>query len=82
MSQTADTNEDEAATRGARPAAREHGAEEAAHQPSSRAAEKSPSASEQDAAPAESTPGNEIDALKAELEAMQKRIERLSQNNR
>ena len=26
--------------------------------------------------------GNEIDALKAELEAMQKRIERLSQNNR
>jgi polyhydroxyalkanoate synthesis repressor PhaR len=82
MSQTADTKEDEAAGRGARAAAREREAEEATYQQSARTAEKSPSASAQDAAPADSTSGNEIDALKAELEAMQKRIERLSQNNR
>ena len=82
MSQTADANQDDAASRGARAAARAHEAEEAAHQQASRTAEKSPSAGAQEAAPADSTPGNEIDALKAELEAMQKRIERLSQNNR
>jgi polyhydroxyalkanoate synthesis repressor PhaR len=82
MSQTADAKEDDAASPGARAAARERGAEEAAHQQASRTGEKSPSASAQDAAPVDSTPGNEIDALKAELEAMQKRIERLSQNNR
>jgi polyhydroxyalkanoate synthesis repressor PhaR len=83
MSQTADANQDDAASRGARAAAREREAEEATHQQSAaRTGEKSPSASAQEAAPADSTPGNEIEALKAELEAMQKRIERLSQNNR
>ncbi len=86
MAQPAASGEEEPASRAAQATSTHDRApgetEEPAAQSVARAGGQGASASEKNAAaPADTTPGNEIDALKVELEAMQKRIERLSQNN-